>query len=65
VVSGSLGATHVTAIPSAPCPAARVLAGGTQLHAAGAREIGLEPHTEADVARTMNATLGFLAAAGA
>ncbi|MGH3269614.1 MAG: FAD-dependent monooxygenase [Trebonia sp.] len=28
-------------------------------------EMGLEPHTEADVARTMNATLGFLAAAGA
>jgi 2-polyprenyl-6-methoxyphenol hydroxylase-like FAD-dependent oxidoreductase len=27
-------------------------------------EMGLEPHTEADVARTMNATLGFLAAAG-
>jgi hypothetical protein len=25
-------------------------------------EIGLEPHTEDDVARTMNATLGFLAA---
>jgi hypothetical protein len=28
-------------------------------------EMGLEPHTEADVARTMNGTLGFLAAAGA
>ena len=28
-------------------------------------EMGLEPHTEADVARTMNSTLGFLAAAGA
>lgn len=28
-------------------------------------EMGLEPHTEADVARTMNATLGFLTAAGA
>ena len=28
-------------------------------------EMGLEPHTEADVARTMNATLGFLAAAAA
>jgi 2-polyprenyl-6-methoxyphenol hydroxylase-like FAD-dependent oxidoreductase len=28
-------------------------------------EMGLEPHTEADVARTMNATLGFLAAAEA
>jgi hypothetical protein len=26
-------------------------------------EMGLEPHTEADVARTMSATLGFLAAA--
>lgn len=24
-------------------------------------EMGLEPHTEADVARTVNATLGFLA----
>jgi hypothetical protein len=55
----------VTAIPSAPCPTARVLAGGTQLHAAGALGDGLEPHTEADVARTMNATLGFLTAAGA
>jgi 2-polyprenyl-6-methoxyphenol hydroxylase-like FAD-dependent oxidoreductase len=28
-------------------------------------EMGLEPHTEADVARTMNSTLGFLAAAEA
>jgi 2-polyprenyl-6-methoxyphenol hydroxylase-like FAD-dependent oxidoreductase len=28
-------------------------------------EMGLEPHTEADVARTMSATLGFLAAAEA
>jgi hypothetical protein len=28
-------------------------------------ETGLEPHTEADVARTMSSTLGFLAAAGA
>ena len=28
-------------------------------------EIGLEPHTEADVARTMSATLGLLAAAEA
>jgi hypothetical protein len=28
-------------------------------------EMRLEPHTSADVARTMNATLGFLAAAGA
>ena len=28
-------------------------------------EMGLEPHTEADVARTMNSTLGFLAAAAA
>jgi histidinol dehydrogenase len=28
-------------------------------------EMSLEPHTEADVARTMNATLGFLAAAAA
>jgi 2-polyprenyl-6-methoxyphenol hydroxylase-like FAD-dependent oxidoreductase len=28
-------------------------------------EMGLEPHTEADVARTMSATLGFLAAAAA
>ncbi len=27
-------------------------------------ETGLEPHTEADVARTMSSTLGFLAAAG-
>jgi hypothetical protein len=25
-------------------------------------EMGLEPHTDADVARTMNSTLGFLAA---
>ncbi len=28
-------------------------------------EMGLEPHTEADVARTMSSTLGFLAAAAA
>jgi len=28
-------------------------------------EMGLEPHTEEDVARTMNSTLGFLAAAAA
>jgi hypothetical protein len=28
-------------------------------------EMGLEPHTEEDVARTMNSTLGFLAAAEA
>jgi hypothetical protein len=28
-------------------------------------ETGLEPHTEADVAATMNSTLGFLAAAQA
>ena len=28
-------------------------------------EMGLEPHTEADVARTMNSTLGFLATAEA
>src|SRR5690348_14911085 len=28
-------------------------------------EMGLEPHAEADVARTMNATVGFLAAAAA
>jgi 2-polyprenyl-6-methoxyphenol hydroxylase-like FAD-dependent oxidoreductase len=28
-------------------------------------EMGLEPHTEADVARTMNSTLGFLSAAEA
>jgi hypothetical protein len=28
-------------------------------------EMGLEPHTEADVARTMSSTLGFLAAAEA
>ena len=28
-------------------------------------EMGLEPHTEADVARTMSATVGFLAAAEA
>jgi 2-polyprenyl-6-methoxyphenol hydroxylase-like FAD-dependent oxidoreductase len=28
-------------------------------------EMGLEPYTEADVARTMSATLGFLAAATA
>ena len=28
-------------------------------------EMGLEPHTEADVARTKSATLGFLAAAAA
>jgi len=27
--------------------------------------MGLEPHTEEDVARTMNSTLGFLAAAQA
>ena len=31
----------------------------------GRWEMGLEPHTEADVARTMSATLGFLAAATA
>ena len=29
------------------------------------REMGLESHTEADVARTMSATVGFLAAAEA